>query len=300
MEYLLTYNWNLNDERRYIIDEAQVDLNQLKKGDIVYKDFSNVQFITPYCLLAILSSCRRIRRITGNQVRLSGLQDQVFNYLRRMKFFETGGRYIKLGEDYSNVIPWESSHRSINLIEITKINKSKQQGARDVLEVVSLLRERASEILSIWLQKNLLEIDQFVTVISEIAQNIFEHSGDYGYVALNKYQYSDRTRVNLSIMDGGEGLGNTVKVKLGKRLSKPADYICYPFFHGISRSKGGGLKKVYQLINRWNGSLFVRSGVCYAFKDFGEYEFIAGNDLRRYKGTHIGIWLESEKISPGS
>jgi hypothetical protein len=296
MEHLFKYNW-LNDEIRYLDDEAQINLDDINEGDIVCQDFSNIRFVIPFCLLGMLSSCRRLKEKTGRKVLLQGLSEEVYLHLKRMKLFDIGKEYIDLRGDYSNFKPWAENPQSLNLIEITRIDEDEERGARNVLEVVKTLRERSGEILSLWLQRNVLEIDGFVTVLSEVAQNIFEHSKDFGYIALNRYKHGNKVRLNLSILDGGVGLGHSVRQKLlkqGKKLKVASDYIWYPFYFGLSRSQGGGLLKVFDYLKEWSGSLFVRSGSGCALKESSKITFSALDNLPDFRGSHIGIWLEAK------
>lgn len=300
MKHTIKYQSNLDDERRFIVEEQNIHYDHFKNTDLVSIDFENVQFVTPFCLLGILLNCKRISEKTKNKVSFINLNEKLFLYLNRMKFFYYALEWITVSKEYTELDPWSENPYSLNLLEISKIDKEQDRGSQDVLEVVGLLRERARDIFAVWLQKDIFEVDEFVTVLSEIAQNIFEHSRDEGYVALNKYHYQDKTRINLSIMDGGIGLFNSVKEKLAKKkivLSRPSDYVTYPFAHGMARSGGGGgLVKVFDFIKRWEGSLFIRSETCCAFKRQNRISFEKRDNFLPFKGTHIGIWLESNSI----
>jgi len=289
------YDWNLNDERRYLVNEREIQLENLRLGDEVRMDFSNVGFVTPFCLLGILLNCRRIKDITKHKVLLTSLSDAVYLHFRRMKVFDVADDIITIVGSYSSLIPWAEVKESTNLIEVTRIAGDKDTGSQDIIRVGKLLRDRASNILAVWLGKEIAEAGEFVTVLSEIAQNIFEHSDDYGYVALNKYVYSDKVRLNLSIIDGGAGIGNTVRAKLkrrGKKLRQFSEYLAYPFEIGLSRSGGGGLRIVYQKVKDWGGSIFVRSENSIAVTQSMSLRFELRDNVHRFQGTHIGIWLE--------
>lgn len=295
MIHTFTYDWNLNDEKRYLVNEREVQLEHLKIGDEVRMDFSNVGFVTPFCLLGILLTCRRIKERTNRKAVLISLSDQVYLHFKRMKFFDIANDFMELDCSYASLVPWAEAKASINLIEVTKVAGEKDRGSQDILRVGSLLKDRASDILSVWLGREIAGVGDFVTVLSEIAQNIFEHSRDYGYVALNKYIYTDRVRLNLSIIDGGVGIGNTVKAKLnerGKKLRHYSEYLAFPFESGLSRSGGGGLRIVQQKVKEWGGSIFVRSERSIAFTQSMDLRFELRDNAHRFQGTHIGIWLE--------
>lgn len=297
MNHTIQFQSNLDDEKRFIIEEQNVHYNHFQNGDTVSIDFQNVQFVTPFCLLGILLNCRKITGLVGEKVRLINLSEQLYLYLNRMKFFSNAENWVTISSKYLDLDPWSENPHSVNLIEISRIDKDQDKGSQNVLDIVGLLRERARDIFTVWLQKDYFEIDEFVTVLSEIAQNIFEHSHDYGYVALNRYKFKDKTRLNLSILDGGVGLLSSVKRKLSKkeiRLKYPSDYITYPFMNGMARSGGGGLLRVFDFIKTWNGSLFIRSDTSCAFKDRLRISFNQRENLPIFHGTHIGIWLESD------
>ena len=258
-EKQLLFTRDLSNEISLIEQDGQLDWQSLQKGDIVRIGLTGVTFITPFCLLGLLVRCRQSYEQTGNEVVLGDLSDDVYKYLRRMQFFNVCSNWVKLESDYSSITPWDEKPNSMNLIEIRPIDKDMRVGARDVVKVAGILKEREKDILSTWLKKDAIEIDDFVTVLSEIAQNIFEWSGDTGYVALNRYTLATKNKyvIRLSIIDAGRGLNNTVKKKIKNKYEHNSDYICYPFQYSLSRSRGGGLYKVFDMLKQWNGRLFV-------------------------------------------
>ena len=289
----LNIDSSLNSEESIVYYDGIIDWEALSKGDVVCINLHGVFFMTPFCLLGLLIRCRQCFERTGELVILDGLSDDVYKYLLRMKFFQSTIEWLKLGTDYSSVMPWDENPYSTNLIEITKIDQDEEKGARDVIKVAGLLREREREILSLWLERNEIETDDFVTVLSEIAQNIFEWSGDTGYIALNRYYFSSEGKniIRLSIIDGGKGLHTTVKNKIGNKYEHNSEYLCHPFQYSLSRSKGGGLYKVFDFLKQWNGYLFVRSGDSYVYKSKDMISFIKRDNIPFFNGTHIGIQL---------
>jgi anti-sigma regulatory factor (Ser/Thr protein kinase) len=49
-------------------------------------------------------------------------------------------------------------------------------------------------------------IDYFVTVISELCQNVFEHSLDSGYLSMQTYTVGRENIFRLVISDSGTGI----------------------------------------------------------------------------------------------
>ncbi len=294
MIYRIRYYSNLDDEESFIEQDGQLDWSLLTKGDTVMMEFGEVSFVAPFGLLGLLIRCRQCFAMTANRVTFSGLTTDVYRYLNRMRFFDTANKWVKLENDYSSLNLWDVNPRSRNLIEITQVDESQKTGSEDILKIAGVIKEREKDILSLWLGRNELEAGDFVTVLSEIAQNIFEWSGDNGYVALNKYKYSDRVVVKLAIIDGGSGLHTTVKKKIGNKYSHGSDYICHPFLHSLSRSKGGGLFKVFDFLKQWDGFLLVRSGGSYAYKTRNKVSFEKRDNAPVFNGTHFAIVLRSK------
>jgi hypothetical protein len=156
-----------------------------------------------------------------------------------------------------------SAHSDV-LLEITPIARSE-----DIHYIVDCVRERAQTILSQNLHYEQAAIDGFVVALSEVCQNIPEHSKDVGYVAIQKYFYGRRLGKNLvkiAVMDLGVGFRASLAPKYAAQSGVWSDLTALrlAIFEGASRyddpGRGQGLSAVRRFVDRWHGKLMIRSG----------------------------------------
>lgn len=138
-------------------------------------DMSQVTFIEPCGVIALLSIVRQCASQTGERVVIRNLNEQLYPYLHRMDLFRIGAAWLNpltpLNEE------WSRNAQTTNLLELTPIT-----GYDDVINVL----ERAHGIFAPCLSAE--ELSNLKRVISELCQNIYQHSGDvHGCVLIQKY-----------------------------------------------------------------------------------------------------------------
>lgn len=281
----------MGDERRFISWYQRLNFDSIKLYDRVTLDISRVAFVIPFCGIGLLAICRQIARETQNSVFLTGFQEPVYKYLERMDFFEQTASFVQ--HDCSVADLWDRSPKSANLLEITKISHDRQQGSNDVVRVSHLIHDRAKDILGNWLAKGVIEIENFVTVLSEVCQNIFEHSQDDGFVTIQKYFSATRQcyLLSIAVVDCGIGIKHTLEPKIKKSYQKESSYLSHAFNYGVSRSGAGGLYKVRDFVQRWRGALLVWSGTAAIFQTPKSNQFTPWDELRCFIGTNLSIWI---------
>ncbi|MDH7500934.1 MAG: hypothetical protein QHH30_11200, partial [candidate division NC10 bacterium] len=146
-------------------------------------DLYSMRFIDPYGMIGLLEVGRCLKA-QGLAPRLSlPRREEVVKYMDRMDFFKAcSGIY-----EISDSVPWPQekflrSPRSDVLLEITSIQESD-----DIHGIVDEVERRAESILRINLNYDSRAIDLFVVALSEVCQNIPEHSQDMGFVGIQKY-----------------------------------------------------------------------------------------------------------------
>lgn len=233
-------------------------------GEPVILDARQVRFLDPHGLLGLLEFGRLCDRLDHRIRLLPPESAEVLHYLDRMSFFETARAFFL----FEAPAPTKASRRgaaSDVLLEITPIAQ-----ARDIHTIVGRVRERAGAILARHLHYDDRRRDQFLVALSEICQNIVEHSEDRGYVAIQKYFYRERLGKNvvkIAVTDLGVG----IRASLGQRLASrfgatwtDATAIRQALFHAQSRfddiGRGHGLRAVRDLTQQWGGRLVMRSG----------------------------------------
>ncbi len=228
----------------------------------VVLDFDNVSFADPSGMVMLLEILRYLSSegVTP-KIRCSEEKD-VYSYMERMGFWAKA-EDLKL---YSGPTSRhnERGHTDV-LLEITEIRERK-----DVHRVLKRVRRAAEEILLRHLHYDRDEVSRFMTSISEVCQNILEHSGDWGYVAIQKYRYErtlGKNVVKMVVSDLGKGIKSTLGQEVREKIDAEwTDRVAIEEALYNSRSRfddpgrGHGLTSVRTSADRWNGLLSIRSG----------------------------------------
>jgi hypothetical protein len=239
-------------------------LEQVASGQVVI-DLEHVRFVDPYGMVGVLALARFLRQWNLTPVLMLPRSDEVMKYLDRMDFSRHAERLCAI--DLTTLWPDGEYSRSLHsdvLLEITPITRSE-----DIHYIVERVRERAQTILSQNLHYVQAAIDGFVVALSEVCQNIPEHSEDVGYVAIQKYFYGRRLGKNLvkiAVMDLGVGFRVSLAPKYAAQSGAWTDLraLQLAMFEGASRyddpGRGQGLNAVRRFVERWHGKLMIRSG----------------------------------------
>jgi anti-anti-sigma regulatory factor len=228
-------------------------------------DLEQVRFVDPYGMVGLLVLARFLRQRSCEPVLMLPRSDEVMRYLDRMDFSRYAERLCAI--DLTTLWPdgeYSRSAHSDVLLEITPIARSE-----DIHYIVDRVRERAQTILSQNLHYEQAAIDGFVVALSEVCQNIPEHSEDVGYVAIQKYFYGrrlGRNLVKIAVMDLGVGFRASLGPKYATQSTEWSDHTALrlAIFEGASRyddpGRGQGLSAVRRFVERWHGKLMIRSG----------------------------------------
>ena len=223
-------------------------------------DLRDVDFIDPYGMVGILEigellKSKRIKKT----IRLPE-SEEVLKYLERMDFFKYAAEYFDLEPSKPQISgKYLRSSYSDVLLEITPIEKSD-----DIHFIVGKVKDRANAILTKHLHYDERAINGFIVTLSEVCQNIIEHSETKGFVGIQKYfwQNLNKNIVKIAVMDIGIGF----RKSLSERFSFKNDLepIEQALLHRASRytekGRGHGLAAVRRFVNQWNGKLSIRSG----------------------------------------
>lgn len=255
-------------------------------------DLRNVTFIDPFGMVGILEAGRFFHSGGVQKTLLLPESDNVLRYLERMDFFKHAGRYFYLdsGEPELSDKFLRSSQSDV-LLEITPIEKSE-----DIHFIVGKVKKRAYSILEQHLHYNDRAIGGFIVALSEVCQNILEHSENAGFVGIQKY-YFEKKEINvvkIAVMDLGIGFKESLSERVS--LAQDVDAIEKALVHGLSRhsdeGRGHGLASVRRFVRKWNGKISVRSGT-------GKFSIIPDwtwgrereRNLTQFPGAQINIML---------
>ena len=223
-------------------------------------DLHGVTFIDPYGMVGLLE--------IGELLKSKGIQktlylpesEEVLKYLERMDFFRFADGYFTLKPSQPQISEKYLRNQSSDvLLEITPIEKSD-----DIHFIVGKVKGRAHAILARHLHYDERAINGFIVALSEVCQNIIEHSETKGFVGIQKYHFQSMNKnvVKIAVMDIGIGF----RMSLSERFSLKDDLeaVEKALLHGASRyaekGRGHGLAAVRRFVNQWNGKLSIRSG----------------------------------------
>ncbi len=223
-------------------------------------DLGSVTFVDPYGMIGLLEFGEVSISQNVHKTIYLPESEEVLKYLERMDFFAFANKYFTLipsipilSERYLR-----SSYSDV-LLEITPIEKSD-----DIHHIVGKVKNRALSILSKHLNYNEHAINVFIVALSEVCQNIIEHSETTGYVGIQKYYFHkiNKNVVKIAVMDTGIGFKESLTERFS--LKNDLDSIEKALLHRASRyadkGRGHGLNAVRLFVNQWNGKISIRSG----------------------------------------
>jgi anti-sigma regulatory factor (Ser/Thr protein kinase) len=273
--------------------EFVIDIQDTIINNTTELNLSRVSFIEPYSMLSLLLIGRNYLRKRGTKLVLIGIPINIHQYLHRMDFFKAG--VFDVSDRLNEKMLLKRSSFSNRVLEITEIPNKERESVDVIGSIVSVFRKRAGHILKYWLTDRI--IDYFVTVISEICQNIYEHSLDSGYCTMQTYSLGKENIVRLTIGDSGIGILKSFKHN-DVAFDTPAHLIELALTTPLSskREFGYGLCQVNSIVEKLKGSIFIRSGnalvsALYHKKKTGSSYLFHKNDLGRFDGTQISITL---------
>jgi anti-sigma regulatory factor (Ser/Thr protein kinase) len=222
-------------------------------------DARHARWASPYGLTALLTLAQTR---TERPALAVPEHDDTASYWSRALFFQHAEALYDLHGSYPK--RREVSESNV-LLEITPIAKS-----GDVHDVVGRVQERAQHIIKSELKLEPKAIIGFAMTLSEVCQNIIEHAGQGGWVAVQSYRWAKRLGrrvVVIAVCDAGLGFRRSLESAPGHVPSSRWDdgtALEAALMRGVSRfrdrSRGQGLAGARNYVDRWNGKLSARSG----------------------------------------
>lgn len=223
-------------------------------------DLRDVSFIDPYGMVGLLEIGELCMLEDVKKTILLPRSTEVQRYLERMDFFASARRYFTLEPMHvpSPGLAGKAADSDV-LLEITPIERS-----NDIHYIVGRVEGRAQSILVKHLRYDDRAINGFIVALSEICQNIVEHSENKGFVGIQKYRFPSlgKNIVKIAVMDAGIGFRRSLSTRF--RLKGDLEAIEKALLHGASRhedeGRGHGLAAVRRFTEQWQGRLSIRSG----------------------------------------
>jgi anti-sigma regulatory factor (Ser/Thr protein kinase) len=231
----------------------------LAPDDKVLLDARHTRWATPYGLTALLTVAQT-RTSTPGLVPPEA--DDTLSYWARTGFFAHAESLYDIRGAVPRIRPGGESHV---LLEVTEVAKS-----GDVHDVVDRIKDRAQKILSSELNIDTSATIRFVTTLSEVCQNVVEHAGAGGWVAVQTYKWQKRLGrrvVQIAVSDGGVGFRRSLESLPGRQAPDRWDdgmALEEAVIRGVSRfrdrGRGQGLAGARNFLGKWAGKLSIRSG----------------------------------------
>jgi sensor histidine kinase regulating citrate/malate metabolism len=138
------------------------------------------------------------------------------------------------------------------------------------------------------------EIDDVITVLSEICNNAAEHSEDKGHVMVQRYVRLDHIEVHIAVADLGIGIAESLSRQHGKIAETAEDFIQLALKGYSARGKrkgGAGLRIIQDRIARRGGSLAIRSETGLVLTDGKQVTSVQQGEF--LPGTQVSVRLGS-------
>lgn len=284
------------------LDEASFEqvldqLAPLPGDEKILVDARHTRWASPYGLTALLTLAQTRGDRPGFTVPDA---EDTSSYWARTGFFKYADDLFEL---HGAVPKSRAAGESSVLLEITPVS-----GSSDVHDVVERIQQKAQAILA-----NELNIDNKVTMgfamtLSEVCQNIVEHAGRGGWVAVQTYRWQKRLGrrvVVIAVCDAGLGFRQSLESAPGWRKSDRWDdamALEEAVIRGVSRfrdpGRGQGLAGVRKFLGRWEGKLSVRSGTArIAITPSWDEDVPLTERLASFPGAQVQITIP-ERIMP--
>jgi anti-sigma regulatory factor (Ser/Thr protein kinase) len=241
-------------------EQVFAQLAEVPADERLLVDARHVRWASPYGLTALLALAQS--RPTRPGFAPPEAEDTV-SYWGRTGFF----RHAEVVYEFGRPVPRpRASGESSVLLEITPVGE-----AGDVHTVVDRIQERAAAILHDGLGLESRATIGFSMTLSEACQNIVEHAGCGGWVAVQTYTWKRRLGrrvVVIAVCDAGIGFrrsleGNRARGALGDRWDD-GQALEQAVLRSVSRfadkGRGQGLAGIRRFVTKWSGKLSVRSG----------------------------------------
>ena len=224
-------------------------------GSKVMLDARHTKWSSPYGLIALLT----LAQARGDRPQFYPPEDaNTASYWARAGFFRQAEKLF----EFTRPVPKSRSGDSNFFLEITPIALSE-----DVQHVVNHIQERSKAIMEA-LGFPASGSVGFSVVLSESCQNIVEHAGGPGWVAVQTYDWQKRLGrrvVVIAVSDSGVGFRQSLAPTRGASDRwDDAAALEAAVLRATSRfrdpGRGQGLAGIRKYMGKWDAKLTVRSG----------------------------------------
>lgn len=232
-------------------------------SDRMVFDARGVQWASPFGLCALLTAAQAVTEAGGPRPAFTLPQsDDVRRYWARTGFWVHAGELFEIHGRLPRLKPDE--HSDV-LLDVTPV-----RGSEDVHRVVGKIQEGAARIIHGELGLEAKATMGFAMALSEACQNIVEHAGTSGWVAVHAYTWRKRLGrrvVVIAVTDAGIGFRRSLEATQARRFGErwgDAAALEAAVIQNVSRfrdpGRGQGIAGIKRYLTRWSGKLTIRSG----------------------------------------
>ncbi len=231
-------------------------------GERLLFDAHAAEWASPYGLVGLLAAGQAAQRDGERPLLTAPTSNEVATYWARAGFFRAAGDLFEIHGKLPRIKP---ASESDVLLPVTAV-----RAAEDVHEVVSAIQQRASAILASELGLDPKATMGFAMALSEACQNIVEHAGTGGWVAVQSYSWRRRLArrvVMIAVADAGIGFRHSLEPTQARRFGNrwgDGAALEAALIQGTSRfrdpGRGQGLAGIRRYLARWDGKIAIRSG----------------------------------------
>jgi anti-sigma regulatory factor (Ser/Thr protein kinase) len=275
-------------------------------GERLLFDAHAAEWASPYGLVGLLAAGQAAARGggAGGGAELPLLtapnHGEVSSYWARAGFFREAAHLFEI---HGRVPKGKAAEESDVLLPVTPV-----RAAEDVHDVVSRIQQRASAILASELQLDPKATMGFAMALSEACQNIVEHAGTGGWVAVQSYHWRRtlaRRVVVIAVADAGVGFRHSLEPTQAKRFGDrwgDAAALEAALIQGVSRfrdpGRGQGLAGIRRYLARWDGKIAIRSGTArIAIVPSWDDEVPLADGLPAFPGAQVLIIIPEQRSS---
>ncbi len=227
-------------------------------------DARGTQWASPYGLVGLLTAGQALAEASRERPLLTvPASEDVKRYWTRTGFF---AHAADLFEVHGKVPRAGATGPSDVLLDVTPIRASE-----DIHEIVGKIQESAARILTGELGIDAKATMGFAMALSEACQNIVEHAGTSGWVAVQTYTFrrrlGGRRVVVIAVSDAGVGFRRSLESTQARRFGDrwgDAGALEAALIQNVSRfrdpGRGQGLAGIKRYLSRWQGKISIRSG----------------------------------------
>ncbi len=271
-------------------------------GQKILIDARHARWASPYGLTALLCVAQSRSERMGFAV---PEHPDTVSYWSRAGFFRHAAELY----DMHGTVPRsrEPQHSDV-LLEITPIVRTE-----DIHGVVGRIQERAGAILHGQLHLDTAVTGRFSMTLSESCQNIVEHAGQGGWVAVQSYSYRRRLGrrvVVIAVCDAGMGFRASLESSPGHRARdrwddamalEDAVLRATSRFRHTDKGRGQGLAGIRRFVGQWDGKLTVRSGTArIAITPSWDEDVPMTEGLPSFPGSQMQITIPEKLVDTGS